>query len=424
MMNLKYSTALLIAFTAMAVFQCSPIESTGGTGTETVNTFARLPDGTPASGATAKIVATLSWIDSISSGSSPILWEGIADEDGRISFDISAEELTAPVNLQIDHEEGALLFPLESDMANLGDTVQLKTTSSLSGTVDISAGVPSRLLLSGSSYETGVDASGIFSFSNVAPGIYTVVTALKTASELYLSNSDSLTLSEDSATTGYEIPPPVNRLLIDNFESGVGPTSLSRIFPLLGWYVLSDSIYYLWNPTNKRWERGISGVIGNSPIYYDSIVTEGNTAFSVSTVLDRVSLMANALFGFSLKPVSDQGANLSTITSISLRASGKGVLRLRFESLGLDTVNSRLSHYTYPFVLADTMGTYTIPVDSLRILEPINDSASYPWEQESRNVLRIEFEFSTSENDRGDSLYCTIDDFYFNGVTISDLTAE
>ena len=418
-MNLKNPITVTVILAISLMFRCSPIVS-GGTGTETVNTFARLPGGAPACGATAKIVAARWWIDSVNSGVSPILGETIADCNGRISIVI--EEPHDAVNLQIDHENGAILYPLKADLSNLTDTVYLRCASSLSGSIDANETSSSRILLSGSSYAATVDAAGAFAFNAIAPGSYGIVSTVIRPSDPVLT--EALTLEEGTVISNISLVRSQNRLLVDNFESGVGPTSLGRIFPVLGWYVLSDSIYYHWVPKDNQWKRGISAVIGTSPIYYDSVVTDTNVSFSVATVLDRVSPMANALFGFSFQALKKKGINLSSMTAVSLRASGNGILRLRLESLGLDSINSRLSHYTYPLKLTDTPATYVIPVDSLRIIEPIPDPTGYPWQQESKNILRLEFEFSVNDNTRGDSLFCTIDDLYFEGVSLNDISSR
>lgn len=412
----KIPVLLIIALTAAAVFHCNSVQSTGG-GTETVNTFARLPDGTAAAGAIARIIEARWWVDSISNGSSPVIGQAVADNRGHVKIDFQKHD--ARINLQIDHEKGALLLSLPAGKRDAADTVHLLKTASLSGTVDGASGKPSRVFLAGTGYEASVDASGAFSFANVAPGSYAVLCATDAASGTMLAGNGALTLGEGADRTGYGLSGPANRVLIDNFESGIGPTSLGRIFPVLGWYVLSDSLYYFWNSSEEQWVQGTSTVIGNSPIYYDSVTSAGNKAFSFSTVLDPVSYRANSVAGISLKPLSKQGIDMSSLTAFSLSASGKGILRVRFETMKLDSASSYLSNYSYPLKLTGTLQDFTIPVDSLRILEPVSDASKYPWAEESKHVLRLEFAFSTSENNRSDSLYCTLDDFYLEGVSVT-----
>ena len=409
--------SLCLLFTASA-FYCSSVQSTGGTGTETVNTFARLPDGTPAAGAVARLIDARWWIDSIHHGTSPVIGEGVADGNGHIL--IVYEGRHPLINLQIDHGSGALVTTLQDDRNCINaDTVCLKKPATLAGTFENQSSSGAKVLLAGTAYEAVINQTGSYSFGKIAPGSYAVVTTGTKGTDV--AGNSALTLHSGTVNNDYELDVPADRVLIDNFESGVGPTSLGRIFPVLGWYVLSDSIYYYWHTGTDKWTRGISAVIGHSPIFHDSVKTPGNTAFSVSTILDRVSPLANSVAGVQFRPLSKTGIDLSSMTGFSLRASGKGIVRVRFESMRLDSASLYLSNYSYPLELvdADTLTEYTIPVDSLRILEPVETPKLFPWSRESKNIVRIEFEFSTSENDRGDSLYCTLDDLYLEGVSIT-----
>ncbi len=424
--------ALLIILTtcAAAVFlpSCSSSVSTdGGTGTETVNTFALRPDGTPAAGAVARIVDAGGWFDSVKQGVSPVILEAVADKRGCIK--LSVPKQTRLFNLQIDHGSGACLIRFTALMSEMPDTIRLQPQASYSGSFDSSASPPSRVLLSGTSYEAQVDETGAFFFSSVAPGSYAVLCINDRLPKPVLSDGIALTLESGKTFSEQRITADAERLLIDNFESGIGPTALGRILPVLGWYVLSDSLYYYWNIDRMEWTKGVSSVIGHSPIYFDSVSTAPDgKAFSFSTVLDTVSPFANSLIGISLKPLSSKGLDLSTMKSFSVRASGNGTIGVRFESAGLDSVTSMLYHYAYPLKLSKNSQQYTIPVDSLRIMgpaEPVMYSpVRYPWKNESKRVLRIEFEFSPSLNKRGDSLYCVLDDFFLNGVSVESVLSN
>ncbi|MBN1308222.1 MAG: hypothetical protein JXA18_09920 [Chitinispirillaceae bacterium] len=414
-------TVLSLGIVTIIYFSCGTTVSTGGgTGTETVNTYAMRPDGMPAAGAEAKIIEARFWIDSIQNGASPILRKAIADDNGRI--ELCFPEHDATVNLQIDHEDGALLLPLPVSVRDHLDTVRLQSHASFSGTFDDSSAPPSRVLLAGTSYQSSVNESGAFIFKEVAPGSYAVLSVNDALPAPAVADGIALTLKEGAVLQQQMLPVDSSRLLIDNFESGIGPTSLGRIIPVFGWYVLSDSLYYYWHVEKAEWTKGVSSVIGHSPICYDSTADgTGGRALSFSTVLDPLSSRANALIGITFKPLSNSGIDLSSMSAFSLRASGKGTIRVRFESTGLDSASSLLSHYAYPIRLSNVMQQYTVPVDSLRILEPVSYASRYPWKTESKNILRIEFEFSPNANDRGDSLSCTLDDFYLEGISITSL---
>ncbi len=416
--------ALILGTTTTGFLSCSDSVSVGGggTGTETVNTYALRSDGTPAAGAIARIVEARWWVDSIQQGTSPVLGQAVADDNGHIA--ISFPECTTQVNLQIDHTEEGLLLPLTAVTRAGIDTVRLERFAAFSGSFDSSSAIPHQVLLAGTSYKASVNNERAFSFGNVAPGPYAVIGFSAVSSAGLIGSATTLSLEAGKSYSGTKLQGATGRLLVDNFECGIGPTSLGRIFPVLGWYVLSDSLYYSWNVGRAAWTKLPSTVIGHSPIRFDSAADgNGGQAFTFTTILDPVSPLANALIGMSLKPLSADGVDLSAMSAFSLRASGNGTIRVRFESRGLDSTGSQvsLSHYSYPLKLTKTMQSCRIPVDSLRILEPIANPSRFPWENESKNILRIEFEFSTSENDRGDTLTLCLDDFYLEGITINDL---
>lgn len=414
-MKTRVCFALFCIFQLLAVHSCTGPANSGGTGTETVNTFALLPDGTPAAGATAKIVEDEFWIDRILEGESPVIHETVADEGGFISLCIPEQK--GRVNLQIDHCKGSLLLSLPAGTCLAGDTIRLKPNAAYGGSLPPGSSIPDRVVLSGTSYDAHVNNTGTFFFKKVAAGPYGVVCM----SGHDIAGTGALTLEAGNTVIGERTDLPPDRILIDNFESGVGPTALGHLFPKLGWYVLSDSLHFYWDAQEAGWAQGTPSIIGRSPISYDSTDDgNGGRAFTFSTTLDPHSPYANALVGISFKKVSEHGIDLSGMTGFSLRLSGEGVLRIRFESYGLDNV-SLLSHYTYEVELTETMKQITIPVDSLTIIEPFLGSDYYHWNNESKYILRVEFELSVNSNPSGKRLTCTFDDFYINGITVNDL---
>ena len=62
------------------LLSCGIAPHTGGSGTETVNTYAVLCDGKPANGAIVSLIDPHSWLDSVSQNASPVLQRTVADE--------------------------------------------------------------------------------------------------------------------------------------------------------------------------------------------------------------------------------------------------------------------------------------------------------------------------------------------------------
>lgn len=412
---------LLLALSLLVTTDCTQSVS-GGTGTETVNTFASLPDGSPAVGATVQIVDAAHWIDSIERFTSPVIGKGTTDKNGYFAIEIPRRKGT--VTLQIDHEETGSAITIKPTQSSDLDSIKLEKYASLSGSFTDTTTTPKYALLSGTAYRTEVTDSNSFSFDKVAPGTYALLSqgASKT-DDIQLDTS--LTLESGKQYTLDRFDTVSNRIVIDNFENGIGPTSLGTVFPKLGWYVLSDSLYYYWDTKTSLWKKGISAVIGNSPISYDSLMdSTGNHYFTFSTTLDKYSYYANAVIGISMSSLSPGGIDLSAMTGFSFKASGNGNVRLRFETANLDSLKSGLSHYTYVTPLTKTMQTYSASVDSLKIITKISDEANYPWKKEARNVLRIEFSFTPDENDRGEKLTLNLDDLILEGVSLTSLAEQ
>ncbi len=413
---------LLMTFTGVCTLWLSCTnpcgDMCGGTGTETINTYAILPDGQPAAGAVAKLIEARWWIDSVHRGSSPVVMQAVADDKGRITLKYPSS--ARYINLQVDHEKGGALLrvPQSGCSGESIDSVHLQSYAVCSGSCE-SLSSTTRVLLAGTNYESSVTGGGIFSFEKVAAGSY-VALGMNGINLPEITGRLSLTLEAGSTQSGRVLPSTEDRILIDDFENGVGPTSLGGIVPGLGWYVLSDSLYYRWDPDLALWVRDKSKILARSRIYHDSTDDgNGGKAFTFSTVLDD-SYFANAVAGFSLRPLRKEGIDLSPMTGFSFRASGEGRMRVRFETERLDNI-SYVDHYTYLLTLADSMKTYDIPADSLRMLSLETYESVYPWKSVSKNVIRIEFQFSPAENGHSDSLHVTLDDFYLEGVSLMSL---
>ncbi|MCX7725500.1 MAG: hypothetical protein N2053_01495 [Chitinispirillaceae bacterium] len=417
---MKRFFCLLILF-FLLILNCNySVSQYGGSGTETVNAFVFLPDGSPARGANVELIDNKGWIDSIAVGSSPVINKCSTDKKGFFSLEIPTDN--SSYNLQIDHQGGGIFIPLP--VANKEPLkIQLKPYNSLKGSFTNDS-TPIELFLSGTSYSTKTTESFYFYFPAVASGSYALICKNRN-NNLWIANMFSFENGEKEYYFD-KLSAKIDRLLIDNFDAGVGPTSIGKIFSTaLGWYVLSDSLYFYWDNGEKEWTQGKSSIIGRSPIWFDSITYESNNkAFTFSTILDTSSPYANALIGINTKQLTGKGIDLSTLKNFSLRAWGKGNIRVRFESKGLEDYGYVLSFYTYIIKLQKNPTNYLIPVDSLKIIEKGPNPLSFPWEREAKNILRIEFEFSPSDNSKGDTLTLYLDDFYLEGITLSKLLSD
>jgi hypothetical protein len=413
---------LLIPVCATVFLSCGLNPLAGGSGTETTNSYVALADNTPAEGATICIINPAAWIDSTAVKASPVIYRAVANQSGRFSLDLC--DLDMPVNIQIDHMEQGLILQSTTLAQIAGDTLRLEPYASYTGSFsDLSRSI-TQIYLSGSTYQASLGSNNAFFFNAVAPGSYTLVGISGAPSPYRIATCGALTLSSGISYSDSDLNQEYDRLLVDNFESGIGPTSLGGIAPQLWWYTVSDSGMLAWKRSTNVWKwypysNGHTFTsIGPVPD------AGGGTALQFTAVLSNKVSTPIATSGIFLKDVNENGLDLSTMEAITLQTRGNGTVRVRFETKTLDSVYLYVSSYTYLLKLTDTWHERTISVDSLRILDPIIYPHLYPWSRESRNVLRIEFEFSEDENKLGDTLHMEMDNIYLEGVGVEVLTRE
>lgn len=418
----RYAAVSILFCTVVAVatlVSCGLGPLAGGSGTETVNTYAVLSDGSPAGGAIVSVIDPQWWLDSVKQKASPVVFRAVADEQGRFSLPLAGH--TRPYNLQIDHSEQGLLA--ESIVfSQIDDTISLEPFASYTGAFTADHDI-TQMNLSGSAYMASIGSDGNFFFTRVAPGSYTLVGLSGAPSPYRVAVCGSISLAAGVTSSDDSLNPEYKRLLIDHFENGFGPTALGGIAPEFWWYTVSDSGMYYWKRSTNTWKW-----LAYSGHSYTAILPvpgqNGGTALRFVALLDSTVSAPIATAGIFFKDLNENGLDLSGMAGFSLLARGKGTIRIRFESAGLDTNSRYLSAFSYPLRLTGQWMRYAIPVDSLRILDPVYFPNLYPWSKESKNVLRMEFEFSKYENPLEDTLHFECDDLFLEGVGVEVLQRD
>jgi hypothetical protein len=421
---MRLSKLIPVCATALfaSLLSCGVTQTTGGGGTETVNTYAvLLSNGTPASGAVVRILDSKGWLDSVRAGASAIVESTITDKDGR--FALKTRDRDSNVNIQVDHSAQGLFLP----NVNLGtfdsDNLRLQPYASYFGTLDSSATPLAHVLLSGSAYRASV-VNRSFIFNAIAPAAFAVLGFDGTSSTRKVATSGAVTLAPGVPSVDTGLNASFERLLVDNFEIGVGPCFLGRIAPCVyGWYAVSDAGKLDWDAYGSIWNwqpySSQPTSTCHSFISIDPAPGAGKgTSLEFSAALDSTCSIPYTTFGVAFRGCNPNGIDLSSMTGFSLHARGNGIIWVRFETLVLDSVTNHVSNYSYPIQLTDTWQSLAVPVDSLRILPAIQSPAQHPWSQESKSVIDIEFEFSKNVNPMGDTLHFFLDDFYLNGVGV------
>jgi len=415
---------ILLAF----LLSCGINQTAGGGGTETVNTFAVLSNGLPASGAIVRIIDGNAWLDSLKAGASAVIESTVADNNGLIKF--HKHDNYNNINVQIDHvEQGAFLSGI-SRLRLDNDTLRLDKYASYSGSFTTAEPSITRLYLSGSAYQTTVDEKGTFNFSKVASGAYALIGVDKTSSSPTITTCGGTTLEAGATNIDTGLNAVSNRLLIDNFETDVGPTSLGPIFPNVpSWYSVSEAGNLSWDNSIRAWIWALYSAANPPPLSCQSYIAvtkapgaNAGTAMEFSAALDtNCTADPYTTAGISFRPFNKSGIDLSAMQSFSLKVHGNGTIWVRFESRVLDSTSKNASDYSFPIVLTSAWQYLQIPIDSLRILPALQSPGQFSWSTESKSVIDIEFEFSRFANPIGDTLHLYLDDIYLNGVGLDVL---
>ncbi len=421
----KTVLTVLIAF----LLSCGITQTTGGGGTETVNTYAVLSNGTPASGAVVRIIDENGWFDSLQFGTSAVIESTVADKDGR--FALRKHDNYATVNVQIDYADQGYFASGKTRAKLENDTLRLDQYASYAGSFHEGASSFSSLFLAGSAYRAALAANGSFNFSKVAPGPYALLGIDKSSSSPAITTCGGITLESGIVKTDTALNGAADRMLLDNFETNVGPTSLGTIFPgKAHWYAVTESGTLSWDNTINAWTWALHSATNPPPLSCQSsiAVTAGigaagaGMAMEFSVVLDsNCNSAPYATAGISFRPFVNTGIDLSAMQSFSLKVRGNGVIWVRFESKVLDSISRSISDYTIPITLTSSWQNLQIPIDSLRVLPALQTASQYPWSTESKNIIDVEFEFSRFTNAIGDTLHLYLDDFYLNGVGLDVL---
>lgn len=415
---------LLIAFiTITGLFICGFLSCvsqpvSGGSGTETINSFVCLSDGKPARGASVAIIDANGWIDSVKKNVSPVITSTVTDSNGHFTLDVPKKRT---LNIQIDHSEQGVFIPDIHSLSVFDYSFKLKKYGSFKTTFKEKLHEISRLNLSGSDYTSSVGAEGDFYFEKISPGLFSVI-GIKNDETISdnLTMCGAVSLGSGESKTDSSLNPSRDRLLLDNFEGKFGLTIPGMVYPEIYWYAVSDFGLLFWSNPFNIWKWITHEYpLGKSYISIRPLKEETGTAMKFAAVLDVMSMYRYSMAGISFRGFSGKEyADLSGMRGFSLTAKGNGTVWVRFKTKELKYATNSISHYTYPIELNDTLTEYTVPVDSFQILPGKFSKDMYPWSRVAAKVSQIEFDFYSSENSSGDTLKLILDDFYLDGVNL------
>ncbi len=410
MRNKGYILIILL----LQLFRCSNPGTAGGTGTETINTFVACSNGAPAVGATVKIIDAEGWADSIRKQASPVIDSTRVGDNGVFSLRMDPKRV---INVQIDNGTAGGFLQYVSANQFDNDTLVLDTVHSFKGFIDSSEDKDISFRLAGTTYEFIYHSPGEINLSGIPSGTYTLVAAGSS------TNWRPLVVKglkiDGTASTPEAISFSHNRLLLDDFESGIGPTTISNLYRGIYWYAYSDGGAQGWSEIDKNWVPVPNSVpsIGTSRMEVASAEDgkNGKAALFRATLDHSVSIpWAGA--GFYFNPAPNGSVDLSDLRSFTLRAKGKGTVIVRLETIAYDTLGSGYSQFSAMIYLTDAWQEHTVNVESLNLILPLDTPEQFiPWQEAAKNATKFEFEFSGRDN-IADSAELYLDDIYLNGV--------
>jgi hypothetical protein len=390
----------------------------GGSSTETVNACVILANGSPARNAVVRVIDADGWLDSIGKKKSPVIDSVKSDSNGTISLKKSMFDKL--VNLQVDHEyEG--FFKRAVTISMINDTFRLSRYSSLYGQRDTSFDSSSEFYISGTAYAPVSCVNDVVSFVNIPPETYSVVLRNKNSSRVTPCAVVSSTAGAKQAIRWSNVLE--TRLLIDNFDEGMGPSSIGLIQPKVYWRASNGSAISRWDFSLNKFV--VSATTNNSPAVNLFTFTDnsGNKCGKIFFKPDTISGSSFSVSGgVSFRELRTSSVDLSSMKSFSFTALGCGVLWVKLRSANVDNLSSE-SNYCYSVALSQTVKKLTIPVDSLKII-PALSSYTGTWMNDSKQIMAIDFEFSSVANTSKDLIYAIIDDIYLNNVGIDIISGK
>lgn len=404
-------------YALIAQYGCSGGDVAGGTGTETTNGGVAVVAGAPAGGALVRLIDTEGWISKTARGESVVLDSTITDSNGRFHFDNPRAE---HYNVQIDHPQGALFV---ADCHLNGDTLRLAQHAVYAGVLTPTSGLLARALLGGSAYRATPATNGVVRFGAVAPGTYPIVALQGTSATAALIFGGARIVGQSGEQYGDTLSADTAVVPLDGFSTGFGMSELGYLLGGTWWYYYSDSLSRNFNPNTRQWDFAQINPYGGNTVINPELISgaNGNTMLSATVVLGNAVAYPVGGIGISLGRAGGEAVNLSSMTAFSFRARGTGTLRLRLESLALDSIDTH-KQYTTTIALPDSWTQFRIIPSMLAIDFPDTVlEETVPWITAGRAIKRIEFEFLFTSNTVGDTLVLQLDNLAFEGVSLSRL---
>lgn len=411
---MKTLTQLTVLVVLLLWLSCSHDAVTGGSGTETTDSFVYLASGAPASNCKVFLIDQSNWMKHARSGDF-IVDSTTAAEDGLFTFRNTGSYRNKLLSIQIDHDSAGLcrrsihLDDLDSS------TFVLSHYSRVTGTVR-NATRSAALRIEGTTYRTLVNTDGSFFFKKIAPGNWAVIAEDVSG----LHSAGTVPVPEDTVVDATLDGQWNDRFLLTDFECGfTAPLAeASGISPF--WYLFSDSTGKGYDFETGRWVVDLpDDFTKNGNSFIDASVTMTDSSSQrlfIDGRLDQSCSFPYIGIGLVLYTDGNNGINLQDADSIQFEASGTGIIRLILLAKHPQYANKVRFSYVIPLTTENQI--VSIDLSSLEINEQTDDSVKISWSEASRHILIMEFAFYDTENTDVSAVNAVIDNIAFKGIDI------
>lgn len=381
--------SILMGLAALAAVGCGSGNVAGGTGSETTTLAARLvhADGTPAAGASVRLIDVDRWGRRVLGDSAAAIDSVRADTAGRFAFvgvprGMYAIEAALPGEALRVSDVSALAGPEWSP----GD-LAMKRPATLSGTLRSGAGRPERVVLAGTGLTALVDSAGRFVFQDVPPGTYDVLAGIGSSGGPDWAPAGRAVLAEGDAVDNPEIVVSPRQIVLDDFDDG---DRYTRIAPLQGfgwWFYHDDTLYggrSALEPAAA--ERDLGRAMNDSSAH-------AGKALHVRFRIDGGAASGFALLAMQIGPRAPSSltrgwADLSGMDSLVFWAKGAGHIRLQFTTRDINEDFGGSGHFEAGVDLQPDWARHVVRRD--QILRPAGARTQGPaWSDAGREVATI-----------------------------------
>lgn len=391
---------------ALIIAGCSLTDDrvAGTAGSETVNTYTLIivdSQKQPIHGASVRLIENDMWLKNVCDKKDVSSYKTLSGSDGIVKIPCDTVSGDLNLNLLVDSGNRSAFLPFYRFLersSEIQDTIVLKKSAQLSGTLTVNGAIPDNILLTGTDYVTIVKKSAErFNFAAVAPGTYKIMAAASDTHKVSYVGAREVELLEGD-NYQMQVATDFTGVLIDDFDSEL---NLMNYLNSGNWYITKDGNVSVDFPPDRDEDTmyiPFSSAVVSDGAYEGKSVHVGYRAGSGTYYY----LIIGA-------EISSRDAGFSNIDTISFMAKGNGTLKIRLHC----KENNNLPEAIHYVNLDTAWQRFAVNVDQFTINDPENPDAV--WVDVKNRMNWIAF------HPEADGTDFWLDNVRMEGVTLGDL---